>query len=526
MSYNGSGTFVINSTGQPVVTGTVISSSVFNALTADLGTGLSTAITKDGQTTTTARVPFAAGINSTLTTDATSTTTGSIITAGGISTQKALFVGTTSNFAGAITYGGITLSNSVTGTGSMVLATSPTITSPVLSGTMSGGTFTGTFSGALSGTISGSATLSGNTTMSGTNPLIIGAADTGAHYQKFTNNGGNAFVGVDSSAGGVLLPSSPYDLCILTESAQDVVFGTTNTERMRIGAAGGVIIGSPTGGNQGAGTLNATAVYDDGVAIPTISSTSTLTNKTLAAPTITGTALFTGTTVDQRSYDSDAATNEKYWWNYADAGVYSFRIVNDAFNADTVIYSIDRSSYTAATFTFNVGVVGTGATGGDKGVGTSNWTAVYDDGTLLTCYVLEVAVTGSVDMAKWDKLVPNRVIPAVTKTVDDTDAEPDADGVYPTKLVEVEPEVIEERFHTDARKFVSRLGTDSDPLDIDKYAAHWKAKRHLTSMPNKDKFDVDRNMATGSWIQRLVETVEIQAVHIENLNQRLKAAGL
>ena len=58
MSYNGSGTFNINSTGQPVVTGTVISSSVFNALTADLATGLSTCITKDGQTTVTANIPM------------------------------------------------------------------------------------------------------------------------------------------------------------------------------------------------------------------------------------------------------------------------------------------------------------------------------------------------------------------------------------------------------------------------------------------------------------------------------------
>jgi hypothetical protein len=58
MSYNGSGTFVINSTGQPVVTGTVISSTAFNALTADLATGLSTALTKDGQTTPTSNLPM------------------------------------------------------------------------------------------------------------------------------------------------------------------------------------------------------------------------------------------------------------------------------------------------------------------------------------------------------------------------------------------------------------------------------------------------------------------------------------
>jgi hypothetical protein len=58
MSYNGSGTFQINSAGQPVVAGTVITAAAFNALTADLATGLSTAMTKDGQTTATANIPM------------------------------------------------------------------------------------------------------------------------------------------------------------------------------------------------------------------------------------------------------------------------------------------------------------------------------------------------------------------------------------------------------------------------------------------------------------------------------------
>ncbi|CAB5229176.1 hypothetical protein UFOVP1556_1, partial [uncultured Caudovirales phage] len=58
MSYNGSGTFNINSAGQPVVTGTVITSTAFNALTSDLANGLTTALTKDGQTTPTANIPM------------------------------------------------------------------------------------------------------------------------------------------------------------------------------------------------------------------------------------------------------------------------------------------------------------------------------------------------------------------------------------------------------------------------------------------------------------------------------------
>jgi hypothetical protein len=145
MSYNGSGTFQINTSGQPVVTGTVISSSAFNALTADLATGLSTAITKNGQTATTVRIPFAQGINSSLATDTTSGSTGSIYTAGGVGITKGLFVGGTATFSATPIFSALTASSAVatdasknlisvtnTGTGSNVLATSPTLVTPAL----------------------------------------------------------------------------------------------------------------------------------------------------------------------------------------------------------------------------------------------------------------------------------------------------------------------------------------------------------------------------------------------------------
>ena len=57
MSFS-AGVFSINSAGQPVVSGSVISSTAFNALTADLATGLSTAILKDGTQTLTANIPM------------------------------------------------------------------------------------------------------------------------------------------------------------------------------------------------------------------------------------------------------------------------------------------------------------------------------------------------------------------------------------------------------------------------------------------------------------------------------------
>ncbi len=59
MPFNGSGTFSITTSGTPVVTSTVIDSTMFNALCDELATGLSTCITKDGQTTTTSTITIA-----------------------------------------------------------------------------------------------------------------------------------------------------------------------------------------------------------------------------------------------------------------------------------------------------------------------------------------------------------------------------------------------------------------------------------------------------------------------------------
>ena len=63
MSYNGSGLFTLYSPGNPVVTGTTISSTWANNTLSDIATGLSTALTKNGQTTATTRIPFVDGIS-------------------------------------------------------------------------------------------------------------------------------------------------------------------------------------------------------------------------------------------------------------------------------------------------------------------------------------------------------------------------------------------------------------------------------------------------------------------------------
>lgn len=199
MSYNGSGTFNINTAGQPVVTGTTITSTAFNLLTADLATGLSTALTKDGQTTPTANIPMGtfkitglgAGsaatdaaqygqlqggattiatltgtdtLTGTLTPAITAYATGNLFSFVAASTNTGAATvnlnslgaknitkqGTTALAAGDITSGRVHLIEydgtrfqllnpaSSTGTGSAVFATSPTLVTPVL-GTPSSG---------------------------------------------------------------------------------------------------------------------------------------------------------------------------------------------------------------------------------------------------------------------------------------------------------------------------------------------------------------------------------------------------
>lgn len=158
-------------------------------------------------------------------------------------------------------------------------------------------------------------------------------------------------------------------------------------------------------------------------------------------------------------------------------------------------------------------------TGGNKGAGTLNATAVYDDNVLLTCYVFDAALDGGIDFAKWDEKVVDRIIPAKTEEILDENGK-----VVGT--TEIESARTEERIHEPMRKFAGRLGGEFDPLDIEAYTKHWREKRHLTSMPNEEKFDPSESMATGAWIQRLIETVEIQAIHISKLNDRLKVGGL
>ena len=302
MSYNGSGTFQINSTGQPVVTGTVISSTAFNALTADLATGLSTAITKDGQTATTVRIPFAQGINSSLATDSTSTTTGSIYTAGGVGIAKALWVGGLANIAGALTVGGsatfsatpifsaLTASSAVatdasknlvsvtnTGTGNNVLGTAPTISAPIISlptidNIKMGYSTTATAAGTTTLTASSNYRqfFTGSTTQTVVLP-VTSTLVTGIAYEIENNSTGLLTV---NSSGGNLVGTIPAGVC-----AHAVCIGTTLT----------------TAANWDWDYISNASITGTGSAV--LATSPTLTSPTLTSPTLASANITTALTL-------------------------------------------------------------------------------------------------------------------------------------------------------------------------------------------------------------------------------------
>lgn len=161
------------------------------------------------------------------------------------------------------------------------------------------------------------------------------------------------------------------------------------------------------------------------------------------------------------------------------------------------------------------GLIVGAAAGGYKGGGTINAQAIYDDNALLSCYVFDQAVSGAINEAKWHAMTPTNYRPIDAHFEDEQTLTSDDNH-------SVSPSNPGKGPHEPMVKFKHRIGGRYDPLTLDGYARHWREKKHLTSLPNEKKFDIDKGMPAGAWIQRLVETVEIQAVLIETLNQRLK----
>lgn len=157
------------------------------------------------------------------------------------------------------------------------------------------------------------------------------------------------------------------------------------------------------------------------------------------------------------------------------------------------------------------------ATGGDKGIDTINAKAVYDDNVLLTCYAIEAYKTGTVDAAYWDDTVLDLEIPAQPALIE---IQPGGEQIVKRPA---QPAKIEVQTHAPATRFAERAAELLDPAQ---YATAWKATGHLPAMPSPAEWEAaGRKMALGDVMQRLWETVECQAIHIDKLLQRIEALG-
>lgn len=125
------------------------------------------------------------------------------ITIAGTSTG-AITLTRATTLSAALTYGGVTLSNSVVGTGAMVLATSPTLTTPVLgvatATSLNGNTFTtGTYT--LTGVAGKTLTFSNSLTLAGTDGTTMTFPSVSATITRTVASGAKALAtGAISSA--------------------------------------------------------------------------------------------------------------------------------------------------------------------------------------------------------------------------------------------------------------------------------------------------------------------------------------
>jgi len=239
MSYNGSGTFVINSTGQPVVTGTVISSSTFNAFTADIGTGLSTAITKNGQTTTTALIPFAFGISAGV----------SSSFAAGTVAAPSIYLATDTG-TGFYRIGANNNGYSVSGTklldfSSALLAVTGAGTFSTTLGVTGTSTLGVVTAGATSVTTLGATGVVSTTARS---MLVQPTTATNDGSYKVTNTGGTLFVGLDDSAAAAFGTAGNYGTVIYRPNGTGLAISRTSTVDLAISSAG--VVNIPGGLNN------------------------------------------------------------------------------------------------------------------------------------------------------------------------------------------------------------------------------------------------------------------------------------
>jgi hypothetical protein len=384
---------------------------------------------------------------------------------------------------------------------------------------------------------------------------LIGRDTTGTGVpEALTVGGGIEFTG----AGGIQRSALTGDVTASAGSGSTTVISASATQagKVELATDAEAITGTDTArattpANVAAVWAGKLATGNTWTAAQTISITAAGTALTLVSSD--GGATTGPDLVLDRGSGSPAANDllSRIYWNGRNASgsvitysAFGCQIVDATAGSEDAQYQIQTiiAGAFATRIRVGAGIFSNTATGGDMGNGTANFTAVYDDSVLLTCYVLEAERSnGKIDLDAWDERAPNQVTPAefakvitkpeVREEVRDAKGrlQLQPDGTFSKvvsraeiEIVEVEPARVVERRHEPARAFSEAL-KKTGLLDPAVYTAAWRATGVLPLMPSPEEWETNGRLSAGALAQRLWELCEIQAVHIGRLSDQIVA---
>ena len=264
----------------------------------------------------------------------------------------------------------------------------------------------------------------------------------------------------------------------------------------------GSLFGVPSGGSQGSGTLNAEELYDNG---HRVLSENTEVN---FRQNVDGAGIGFGTGI------RSSGRGELFIHSSADdrqAEIHFGWDANQLGNSDNINWTLsDRGNENARFIMY----AGPGLTGGgfdsvlnvdyDNGTASFNFLGeLYENGNrVVTDYVFDAELDGDVDTAHYDALMGEREI----EEGEDEDGNPKVRR--------------EKQTHRPAHTFRE----NASELEPTEFAKRWRQSRKLPAMERCESSlrEGQERPSLGQTLQAVLETCEVQAVHIDRLEKRIR----